>query len=332
MAAAESVTNQTVSSGLPAWLQPYGEDLMARSQALTGSNPTPVYGGPRVAGLTPEQLATKQSVSGLNAGNLLSQGAGFAAQGANYTPSTGAFDINSAQQYMSPYQQSVTDVAKREATRDAGIAQTGLDSKAAMSNAFGGSRQAIMDAEAQRNLGTRLNDIQTQGLNTSWQQAQQQYNADQNRQQQDRQYGSQAGLKGGAEFGDLGKTAFGMQGTTGLLDQGTQQLGYNTDYQTWLGQQSHPYDQLAFQKSMLQGFPGTTSNTSTAVQGPQPSTLQKIAGGASAVGALGNAFGLWGGGGGGGSGNIFGWARGGAVSAGAGLGQGRVAQLYASLK
>ena len=331
MAAGDSQTVQgTKTEGLPAWLQPYGEDLMARGQALTGSNAAPVYGGTRVAGLTPGQTGMVNSVSGLNAGNLATQGSGLVAQGANYAPSTGAFGLESAQQYMSPYQQAVTDVAKREATRDAGIAQTGLDSKAAISGAFGGSRQAIMDAEAQRNLGTRLSDIQTQGLNTSWNQAQQQYNADQNRQQQDRQFGSQANIKGGAELGDLGKTAFGMQGAAGQLEQGTQQKGFDTDYQTWLGQQAHPYENLSFQKSLIQGFPGTTSvNNSTTTQNePKANWLEKAAGIGSAAAGVANIFGFGDGKGG--------WlsAQGGIVPPAqvrSGLGQGRVAQLYASL-
>jgi len=187
-----------------------------------------------------------------------------------------------------------------------------------------------MDAEAQRNLGTRLNDIQTQGLNTSWQQAQQQYNADQNRQQQDRQFGSQANIKGGAELADQGKTAFGMQGAAGQLEQGTQQKGFDTDYQTWLGQQAHPYENLSFQKSLIQGFPGTTSvNNSTTTQNePKATWAEKLSGVGSTIAGIGNIFGF-----GGGEGGWFS-AQGGIVPPAqvrSGLGQGRVAQLYASL-
>jgi hypothetical protein len=135
-----ATTTSTTNSSLPGYIEPYVTDLFARSQALTGSAPAPAYTGARTAGLTPQQTATGASVSGLNAGNLMTQGASSIGTGANYTPSAGAFGLEAAQQYMNPYQQGVTDIAKREATRDDMIAQTGRDSAAAKAGAFGGSR------------------------------------------------------------------------------------------------------------------------------------------------------------------------------------------------
>lgn len=313
-----TTTTTTSNSTLPDYLQPYVSDLLSRSQALTGSNAAPSYTGNRVAGLTPQQQAAGQSVSGLHAGNLMTQGSGLITQGANYTPNTGSFGLAAAQQYMNPYQQSVTDIAKREATRDDQIAQTGRDSAAARAGAFGGSRHGVIEAEADRNLGQRLSDIQTQGLNTSWQQAQQQYNADANRQQQDKQFGSQAAIKGGDLLADQGKTAFGLQSTAGLLDQGTQQKGLDTSYQDWLNTQQHPYDQLTFMRNMVSGFPGSTS-TQTAQQSPTSNWASDLAGIGSAIGSVGSIF-DW-------------WAEGGQVPPRkSGLGHGRVAQLYGSLK
>lgn len=315
---AETTSTTTTNSALPAYIQPYVSDLLARSQALTGSNAAPSYGGARVAGLTPQQQAAGSSVSGLNAGNLMTQGSGLITQGANYTPNTGSFGLAAAQQYMNPYQQGVTDIAKREATRDDMIAQTGRDSAAARAGAFGGSRHGVIEAEADRNLGQRLSDIQTQGLNTSWGQAQQQYNADSNRQQQDAQFGSQAAIKGGDLLADQGKTAFGLQSTAGLLDQGTQQKGMDTSYQDWLNTQQHPYDQLTFMRNMVSGFPGSTS-TQTQQQSPTSNWASDLAGVGSAIGGLGSLFDLW--------------AAGGPVpERKSGLGHGRVAQLYGSLK
>ena len=315
---ADGTTTSTTNSALPAYLQPYVSDILSRSQALTGSAPAPTYTGARTAGLTAGQTAAGQSVSGLNAGNLMSQGAGMITQGANYAPSTGSFGLAAAQQYMNPYQQGVTDIAKREATRDDMVAQTGRDSAAAKAGAFGGSRHGVIEAEADRNLGQRLSDIQTQGLNTSWKQAQDQYNADTTRQQQDRQFGSQAAIKGGEALADQGKTAFGLQSTAGLLEQGTNQRGLDTGYQDWLNTQQHPYDQLTFMRNMVSGFPGSTT-TQTSQTSPASNWASDLAGVGSAIGGLGNVFGLW--------------AQGGEVkSAKSGLGHGRVSQLYAGLK
>jgi hypothetical protein len=300
---ADATTSTTTNATLPAYLDPYVNDLLARSQALTGNSPAPVYGGDRVAGLTAGQQQIGQGLSGLNAGAMISQGG-------NYTPSTGAFGLEAAQQYMNPYQQAVTDISKREAQRDYDVSQTSRNAKAAQAGAFGGSRQAIVDAEADRNLGTRLSDLQTQGLNSSWQQAQQQYNADQTRQQQDRQFGSQANIAGG-------KALLGAQQEQGALEQGTAQRGLDTQYQDWLGQQSHPYDQLKFMKGMVSGFPGT-STTQTETAKPASNWASNLGGIMSGIGGVSS---------------IFGWAGGGQVQKRhSGLGAGRTAQLYGSLK
>jgi len=311
-------TTTTTNSTLPGYLEPYVTDMLSRSQALTGSATTPTYGGARTAGLTPQQTAAGASVAGLNAGNMITQGTNLLTSGANYTPSTNAFGLEAAAQYMNPYQQGVTDIAKREATRGDAIAKTGRDSAAAKAGAFGGSRHGIIEAEAGRNLGQRLDDIQTQGLNSSWQQAQQQFNADETRQQQDRQFGSQANIRAGSELADQGRTAFGLQSTAGLLDQTTQQRGLDTGYSDWLGQQQHPYDQLTFMRNMVSGFPGSTT-TQTQQQSPTSNWASDLAGVGSAIGGIGNIF-DW-------------WAKGGHVkSTKGGLGAGRVAQLYGSLK
>ena len=89
------------------------------------------------------------------------------------------FGQQAAQQYMSPYMQSVVDIQQREAQRQADTARAGRSAQAVGAGAFGGSRQAIMEAEAARNLATQKGDIQAQGLQGAFGQAQQQFNADQ---------------------------------------------------------------------------------------------------------------------------------------------------------
>lgn len=107
-------------------------------------------------------------------------------------------DPGAAQAYMSPYMQNVVDIQQREAMRQAGIAQTQRNAQAVRAGAFGGSRQAILDAEAQRNLATQLGDIQATGLQSAFQQGQQQFNAEQaanlQAQQANQQAAQQIGL------------------------------------------------------------------------------------------------------------------------------------------
>lgn len=318
MAAATNTVTGTNNTTLPGYVAPYVDDLFARSQALTTGTPYQSYAGPRVAEQNGLQTGAADSVSGLDAGNAISQGQQLIGQGANYTPNTQSFGLEAAAQYMNPYQQSVTDIAKREAARDSGIQQVANDSKAAQAGAFGGSRQGVVDAELQRNLGTRLNDIQTQGLNSAYTNAQTQFNADQNRQQQDAQFGSQAAIKGGEALDASGAKTFGLQSTAGLLQQQTEQAQNDVGYQDFLKQQQHPYDQLTFQRNMISGFPGSSStSTSTSASTPASNWLSDAAGLATAGASIWDSIGGW-------------FKEGGSVKSG--LGHGRVAQLYGSLK
>lgn len=76
------------------------------------------------------------------------------------------------QAYMSPYQQAVTDLQVQAAQRQADIARTQRGSQAARAGAFGGARQAIENAEANRALQSQMQAIQAQGLQQAFQQAQ----------------------------------------------------------------------------------------------------------------------------------------------------------------
>lgn len=95
---------------------------------------------------------------------------------------TGRFtDPNVVQSYMSPYMQNVVEIQKREAQRQADIAATQRGAAAVRAGAFGGSRQAIENAEAQRNLATQMGDIQAKGSQAAFEQAAQQFQTDEAR-------------------------------------------------------------------------------------------------------------------------------------------------------
>lgn len=106
-------------------------------------------------------------------------------------------DPNAASAYMSPYMQNVVDIQQREAQRQADIAGTQRGAQAVRAGAFGGSRQAIMEAEAARNLAQQKGDIQATGQQAAFQQAQQQFNAEQAARLQAQQANQQAGLTAG---------------------------------------------------------------------------------------------------------------------------------------
>ena len=76
------------------------------------------------------------------------------------------------QRFMSPYQQNVTDIAKREAINESlKMANRNADA-AASSGGLGGYRDAILQSERQRNLGTNLSDLQVRGSQSAFENAQ----------------------------------------------------------------------------------------------------------------------------------------------------------------
>ena len=105
----------------------------------------------------------------------------------------------SAEAYMSPYMQNVVNAQQREAIRQSNIQRTNEQAAATRAGAFGGSRQAIVEAERQRNLGTQLGDIQAAGLQSAYQQAQGQFNTEQQARLAAQQANQQAGLTVGAQ-------------------------------------------------------------------------------------------------------------------------------------
>ena len=299
---APSSTTQTVD--LPDWAKGYAKDALAKTSALTdvNQNPYQTYGANRIAGFSPLQQQAQQQAAGMQTSGLTGLGgqlAGAATMGAlgtKYDPSTftsgydsttGQFGQKDAQQYMSPYMQSVVDIQQREAQRQGDIASTQRNAQATGAGAFGGSRQAIMDAEAARNLATQKGDIQAQGLQSAFGQAQQQFNADQARQLQSRQFGSSLGmqaqqlgeqskqygaglgmqglqtaLQGAGQMGSLGGQQLGqamdinkLQNAYGGQQQALQQQGLSQAYQDFQNQQNYPYKQLGFMSDMIRGLP-----------------------------------------------------------------------------
>jgi hypothetical protein len=152
------------------------------------------------------------------------------------------FGGQSAQDYMSPYMQNVVDTQQREAQRTADIAGTQRGAQAARSGAFGGSRQAVMDAEAARNLSTQKGDIQSSGLQAAYQQAQSQFNADQARQMQAQQANQGAGLT-------VGQQNLASQQATQNLGAG--QIGLQTSLANLTNQQQSAVQNQAAQNQAM---------------------------------------------------------------------------------
>jgi len=320
---AEPTQTTITQTSIPDYAKPYVEKLLGQSEAVTGT-PYQTYDRERIAGFTPLQQQAFTGAQGMQTSGMtgyagqLAGSASLGALGTNYDPTQfqgGQFGQQNAQQYMSPYMQSVVDIQQREAQRQADIAGTQRGAKAVGAGAFGGSRQAIMDAEAARNLAMQKGDIQAQGLQSAYQQAQQQFNADQARRmqaeqlgEQSKQYGAglglqglQTALQGAGQLGSLGGQQFAQGMDINKLQQsyGTQQQQQNQNiasqqYQDFLNQQNYPYKQLGFMSDMLRGLP--LSQASSQIYQPPPSALSTAAGlGTAALGA--SRLGMFAGGG-----------------------------------
>lgn len=301
-----TTSTTTTQSAIPSWAEPYVATLLGKAEALTDpkQNPYQRYAGERVAGFSPLQQQAFQGIAGLQPSQAISAGIGYAgnvAQQAGNVPqvSTGAFNQPGvAGSYMSPYIQNVVDIQQREAQRQADIARTQRGAQAVGQGAYGGSRQAIMEAEAARNLATQKGDIQAQGLQSAYQQAQQAYMTDAQRQLQAQQLNQVAGLQGlqqqlaaAGQLGQLGGLQFGQQlgaataqQQAGAEQRTLQQQQLENQYQDFLNQQRYPYAQIGFMSDLLRGTPASAS-VQTMYQ-PAGSTIGQLAGLGVGLGSL----------------------------------------------
>jgi len=312
-------STQTQVTDLPDWAKPTAQKQLGLAESVTDINRNPFqsFGGVKdasgkqigfdpskvVAGMDPMQQRAYQGAGNLQTSPQLGMASGLLgtatgrALDTQYNPyATGQFGAQ-AGQYMDPYMQNVVNIQQREAQRMADIAGTQRGAQAVKSGAFGGSRQAIMDAEAARNLSTQQGDIQARGLQDAYGRGQQQFNTEQQLREQSRQYGAglglqglQAAMSGAGQLGQLGgqqfgqqKDILGLQNQFGGQQQAQQQALMNAEGQNFAAQQRYPYQQLEFMSNILRGTPmGTVQSLYT----PQPGIGQQALGaGTSLAGA-----------------------------------------------
>jgi hypothetical protein len=109
------------------------------------------------------------------------------------------FGQGAADYYSNPYQQNVTNIALREAQQKGAMDKNALMSGAIGRGTFGGARNALLQAEQNRGLNQQLGDIQMQGSQQGYLNAQQQFQADQTRNMQAQLANQQAGLTTGQQ-------------------------------------------------------------------------------------------------------------------------------------
>tara|TARA_R100000654_G_scaffold22740_4_gene44994 strand:- start:2308 stop:3192 length:885 start_codon:yes stop_codon:yes gene_type:complete len=254
--------------------QQYGNVLTA-GQALT-SKPKPIptqkVVQPSAAigqatNLAANAATTGPDFFGMGVGAL--QGAQSAIGNAMATSAqtTGAYDPQSYQAFMNPFQQEVIDRYTQEMQRQFDITGQRRKADAISAGAFGGGREGVLEAEAQRGfqqqLGTGIAGLLSSGFQTAQQQAQQAFENQRKAQQ------AQAGLTlAGGELGTgIGQLfgTFGVQAPTtqanlaaqlsqlGVTETAAQQQAAQQAFQNQMAQFRQPYDQLTFQAGLLGG-------------------------------------------------------------------------------
>ena len=322
-------TGTTYTSNIPEYAKPYVETMLGATQKqlftgndtegggynITGFRPYQPYStnaSDYIAGFSPLQQQAQKTVGsmqtpgsfgqamdvtgrgimgaaqvGQQAGSLYGMGNAAANAGNQYAQQ--ATDPNAISAYMSPYMQNVLQGQQNEAIRQSEMQKQGNQAQAVQAGAFGGSRQALVEAERQRNLGTQLGGIQAQGLQNAFQNAQQaqQYGAGLNLQ------GLQAGagmygqgigaqqaainqtMQGAGQYAGLGaqqlQTEQGianLQNTVGAQQQSMEQQKINQSIQDYANAQQYPLMQLGTMSNMLRGLPMQAQTTQQYVAAP----------------------------------------------------------------
>lgn len=246
-------------SSLSNWAGDYVTNMLGKGQALS-ETPYQAYTGPLTAGASGLQQQAFQGVAGLtlptNMGAFTPQS--FTAQG-------------TAQQYMNPYLQASLDPQLNEARRQAEISRMGDAARLSKAGAYGGSRQAIMESELNRNLMQKQADITGIGYNTAYDKAANQFNIEQGR-----------GLEAQTAANQYGLSALGRQADLGAIQRGIEGEGIAADYGQFKEERDFPFKQVQYQQSLLQGMPLAAQSYSY----QEPSTISNIMGSAGGVKSL----------------------------------------------
>ena len=286
-APAPAATSTVVEKAeFPPELRPFITDILEKAQAQETARLAagyPVYPGPRIAQFTPEERAAQAGIVSL----VGSQEPTFdIAKG--LTAASALEDTSGAiQQRMSPYMQNVVDIQKREAERGAEARRQQLAAQGVAAGGYGGTREAFMQSELDRNLQQQLGDIQATGSQAAFQQAQQGLaNLRQRQAQAGQQMAGMAPLQSGVQFKELGALA-----GIGEQNRQQQQKALDLGFQQFREEQTYPEASLQQYQSIIRGFPlqPTTTQTQQSIL-PTPSLGQQLIGmGTGALGLAGAA-------------------------------------------
>ena len=239
-------------SSLSNWAGDYVTGMLGKGAAL-GNEGYNAYMGPLTAGSSGLQNAAFEGLGNLS---LPTDQMGVT----GYTPQ--AFTGANVQQYMNPYLQASLNPQLDEARRQAEISRIADASRLTQAGAYGGSRQAIMEAEGNRNLGQNLSAITGKGYADAYNQGLNQFNTSQDRAMVGQDKTNLYGMTGLAALGEMGAT-----------QRGIESEGITADKLQFEEERDFPYKQVQYMQSLLSGLPIAAQSYNY----QQPSYLNQIA-------------------------------------------------------
>lgn len=234
---------------LSPWVGDYVTGALGQGAAMA-AQPYQAYTGPLTAGAAPLQQQAFAGISGLaQAGYTPEQ---YKAQG---------FGADQATQYMNPYLSAALQPTLEEMQRQAAITRMGDAARLTKAGAFGGSRQAIMESEGNRNLLDAQRRAIAEGYSTAYDKGVGQFNTEQNRALEAQKLG-EASRQYGAEFG---LKSLGALGQFGEQQRGITAEGIAADKAQFEEERDWGYKMPQYQLGLLSGLP-------IAGQSSQPNT------------------------------------------------------------
>ena len=264
------------SSTLSEWAGPYVTDMLGKAQAIS-EQPYQVYGGPQTAGESGLQSKVFEGLGNLTFPSNLGQT--FSSSGAYAPPPMGVYQPMGtngnvgtlggpmggsqtgapqgiAAQYMNPYLMSVLNPQLDELRRQNDITNMKTNAGMTAQGAFGGGRNAIMNAENNRNMMQEMNRTVGQGYANAYDKAMGQFNTEQGQ----------------------AKTLADMMSEAGGQQRNIEQQGISADYNEFLAQRDDPMKKTQYLQSMLQGLPISTVTNTPAQQTGLGSLVSSIGG------------------------------------------------------
>ena len=281
-----AVGAQPIASGeIPAELKPYYSDILSKAQALydkrTEEGFVP-YEGPTIAQFTPEQEQAFTGIAGLQG-----QVAPKFAEAEQITreaisPITG----EQIQEAMSPYQQAVVDIEKREAQKafEQNVLPKVRQAQIA-AGSFGGTRGTLLEAQTLADQARLLSDIQTKGSAAAFADARAALEAERTRQGQ----GATQLANIAPQALKTGLAELGAQQSVGEQRQAQTQVALDEAYRQFLQEREQPYTDMQKYQAVVTGAPLTTTQFA-APPPPQPSLGQQLIGGLAGIGSLYGTF------------------------------------------